>query len=435
MSRIFVPGAFSWINKGDAALIMAFLPWLTQHLKVDQFILTSFTPAADSQYFSQPVIDMVVRPNHWTHRYADTIGRKIPGGRIVITRLRLHAFRIINRAVAVWAGIFLRNRRLARVLVSRNVFNVARAITESELVISVPGGYLNALRPTNDWWLFHVPTFALAKALGKPVVLGPCSLGPFDELHREQAIFALNLAQLILVRERWSYELALDLGVPEDRLVLTPDMAFAFDDAPASPVLDAVLDQLGTAAEGRELVGVSVRLHNFPGYTDPAEKQREYLRLVADALTSLQREANPFIVIVPQTLEDIGPGEDLARLLKGADVLNVQADLSPTDLKLLYSQLRLLVGTRMHANILAMSAGTPVAAIAYEPKTLGILESMGLRDHGLWIDQLGDGALTELVRSQWLAAPQLRDSVLARAQEQRQLLDRTGEMLISRAGR
>jgi colanic acid/amylovoran biosynthesis protein len=73
----------------------------------------------------------------------------------------------------------------------------------------------------------------------------------------------------------------------------------------------------------------------------------------------------------------------------------------------MYAAADLHLGTRMHSDILAMSAGTPAVAIAYEDKTVGLMEMMDLRDLLLDIESL--------------AAPEL-EAVLARAWDDRRAL-------------
>ena len=73
---------------------------------------------------------------------------------------------------------------------------------------------------------------------------------------------------------------------------------------------------------------------------------------------------------------------------------------------------------RMHGNILAMTMGTPAAAISYMPKTAGVLRAMDLADWYLDIECLGDGALTDLAEWQWLASSELDTTARRRALEQ-----------------
>jgi colanic acid/amylovoran biosynthesis protein len=65
-------------------------------------------------------------------------------------------------------------------------------------------------------------------------------------------------------------------------------------------------------------------------------------------------------------------------------------DLSPQALKALYAELEVMIGTRMHANILSIISGTPVVAVAYEHKTAGIMNMLGLASFVVPIDQASE---------------------------------------------
>ena len=250
----------------------------------------------------------------------------------------------------------------------------------------------------------------LAKALGKPVILGSCSIGPFDPGHDQAARRALALADVVITRERWSHDECLRLGVPQEKIVESPDLAFLFTRRPMASLPPGTQPRDNT-------VGVSVLEHTFPGSADPKDSQRAYLSAVADALAHLRARFGAEVTIIPQTAMDIRAGDHLGAMLadRGIAYTNLREDFTPDELRALYGGVKLLVGTRMHGNILAMSACTPVAAISYMPKTAGILRAMDLADWYVDIECLGDGALTDLVERQWVAASALDSTVRSRA--------------------
>ena len=53
---------------------------------------------------------------------------------------------------------------------------------------------------------------------------------------------------------------------------------------------------------------------------------------------------------------------------------------NPMIIKSMMECLTILIGSRMHSNILALSVATPVLAISYLPKTNGIMDMLGLAD-------------------------------------------------------
>jgi polysaccharide pyruvyl transferase WcaK-like protein len=431
--RLFVPGFFGWVNKGDVALAFSFFPWISRIFDADGLTLTSFNPATDSRHFDFPMLSMVIRPRSPFHKYTSALVRRVPFLAPLLTVFRMAYTSVVIWYLDRWAPLYLRNPKAAAVFVPSHVRQVAAAIVGAEAVVAMPGGYLNALRFTDDLWLFHLPTLRLAHSLGKSALLGPCSIGPFTRSHSRFARSALSRTALILVREDESVAVLEGLGLPAGRAIRTPDMAFGFSPAESTPEDPDWLAEVRTFAAGREIVGVSVRSHSFPGHVNAKRMQETYLREVAAAVGALSEDAGAVIVVVPQTQEDSSVERDLARILATAHphapLMVLNADLSPSELMRLYGLCRLLVGTRMHANILAMMAGTAVAAIAYLPKTQGILESMGLSDWGVPIDGLTHGRLDELVRRQWSRATALGIVATERSTDQRLLLIDVGTQI------
>ena len=62
-------------------------------------------------------------------------------------------------------------------------------------------------------------------------------------------------------------------------------------------------------------------------------------------------------------------------------------------LQSIYSNLDIMIGTRMHANILALTRGTPGLPIGYLHKTLGIARYVGIEDWVLDIQNINGEVL------------------------------------------
>lgn len=423
-----------WENKGDAALVLSFLPWLREQLGASEVVLTSFRPESDAAHYGVETLPMVTRPHTFAKRAAARLAGTWRWSRQLLARWRVCSVHVTMRALDVWALLYRSNRPLARLLAPRHVVSIADAIERSDAVVTVPGGYLLAARPTDDWWLYHLPTLRLVKRLGGRVVLGPCSVGPFSGLQRDVAVRAMSLVDVFLLREDRSVAIVRELGVSEDRIVRTPDMAFRF----VAPEESAEARRLvGSLPAGVPLLGISVRSHHYPGHADPADMERRYLEAVCDAVAETCERGRAFPLIVPQTTMDAPISSTLSQMLddRGCAHRLAGAAFSPGELQSIYGRLRLMVGTRMHANILALNVGTPVVGIAYEPKTLGILDDLGLSDWGIRIDEVDDGRLTRLVRGQWASAEEHRSLALERTALARDRLNDVGSDLASALAR
>jgi polysaccharide pyruvyl transferase WcaK-like protein len=96
----------------------------------------------------------------------------------------------------------------------------------------------------------------------------------------------------------------------------------------------------------------------------------------------------------------------MARMQRPAAIVDVA--LRARELTSLYGRMELVVGVRMHAGILAMTAGTPFVGIAYGIKHAGIMEDLGLARYLMDIDTLEADRLVAAVTSALDDGPRLR---------------------------
>lgn len=419
---VFAPCAFGWENKGDAALLFAMAGSLQREFGAVDLTFTSFTPETDAPRYGHRFLPMPLEPNSIFGGGVRGLLQRRGHHRLATYAAMLHLLFFLA-AMRLWL-VGYRRRPSALALLPRRVRDVVRAIERADVAIGMPGGYLLAPAFTNVWWLYHVATLALVKMLGRPLVLYPCSLGPFPGLHRAFARRLLPSCDLVMVRERISERLALGLGVAREKLRLVPDSAFMFeDDGRAAAELAPVCRRLN--ARARPWIGVSVRHHHFPGAADPAAAYRRYLQAVARAVDRAVVDHGATAVFVPQVLGGGGAGGDLdasravlAEMAHPERALLLEDDLSPQALLALYGGFELMIGTRMHANILAMGAGTPTVAIAYGHKTTGIMELLGLADHVLPIEEVAE-RLDGMVGALWAERAAVRASLPGRVAEAR----------------
>jgi len=86
----------------------------------------------------------------------------------------------------------------------------------------------------------------------------------------------------------------------------------------------------------------------------------------------------------------------------------IETPISPSLLKSIYGQMDLFIGTRMHSNIFAMSQGVPVLAIGYLHKTLGIAQTVGIKNWVLDIQKTDDKQLIKKLNDLWVERHQVR---------------------------
>lgn len=172
-----------------------------------------------------------------------------------------------------------------------------------------------------------------------------------------------------------------NLQITGPEIELIPDLAFIYhhNDSPPMPV-EELLKQEGIQIENSLLVGLTVRNWYFPEEKNPMALLEKYKVTIIDIIQFLRERYDATVLFIPHYIGDIPFARQIyARLQDKTKVYLLQGDYSTTELRWLCHSLTILIGTRIHSNILAISAGTPVIPIAYQiHKGFGIMEMAGI---------------------------------------------------------
>ncbi|HXD62009.1 MAG TPA: polysaccharide pyruvyl transferase family protein [Lacisediminihabitans sp.] len=213
----------------------------------------------------------------------------------------------------------------------------------------------------------------LTSQAGVPVVLGPQTIGPFSTRRgRALARLSLRRARVTMVRDTVSAHHAAALGQPAS--VLTTDVVFALPLPQAAPARDILLN-------------VSGLLWN----ANPHVEHERYRRVVAEVYGEL-RASGRQVSLLAHVLDSDSPDNDVPALREFAAATAPEAELVlPRDLDEVRSAVasaNLVIASRMHACLNALSVGTPAVPLAYSRKFDPLLRDLGwqhtveLRDDG-----------------------------------------------------
>ena len=201
-----------------------------------------------------------------------------------------------------------------------------------------------------------------AHRCGVPVVLGPQTIGPFESrISRRIARRTLRTAALVMARDSASAQAASDLGRPVD--VLTTDVVFALEVPQATTRRDVVLNVSGLLWQSNPHVD--------------AGAYRATLARLYDALVAQGRTVS----LLAHVLESSGADNDLPAVhefaLSHAPEAEVLQPTSLTDVRQMLRGAELVIGSRMHACLNALSVGTPAIPLAYSRKFAPLLGDLG----------------------------------------------------------
>jgi colanic acid/amylovoran biosynthesis protein len=377
--RVLITNTHSALNSGDLAITLAEVQLIKRHRAVEAVTLTSRTPGIDRE-FLEPLGGRLLPPLVPAPSVFDGAPAK--------------AIRTVKECVAV-----------------RSKAALIKEMKRCDLVIGSGGGYFwsNRRRLPGPMFLQNYLHLLIPCLLRKPVILFPQSFGPFfnttvarfirELLNREEVV-------RVFVREEISRDVVHELVEQENRhkIDICPDVAFCLDRT-------AVREPLARLRLPKPIVGVTVRQWDFPDHparTEKIHKQAEYLRAVADACLKIHREWHASIMVFAQARgpgafeDDSGISDELVQLLKQSMPAERVARITlpravhPTELLRLLSTVDLLIATRFHSAIFAFLAEIPAISIAYQPKSTGIMSSLGFDRYSLDIAAVDPATISEL---------------------------------------
>jgi colanic acid/amylovoran biosynthesis protein len=377
--RIVVVNAYVRGNAGDAALLSVCLRHVREAFPQARIAVAGMEDAA-------------VHPDFEGVPNLGSIRRHVADGDV--SMLRRVGRKLLVAPLAVTALLLPGPARRALLrLLPAEARREAEAVAGADLVVSMGGGYLNARAGLTGHQnvLFVLLPALIAQRAGVPVVFAPQSFGPFPaRVQRRLVAAVLRRSPLVLAREALSADQLAACGLPADRIGRAVDSGFAF--APAErPDWRA---RLGVGPDV-PLLGLTARR-----WLDPAG-QDAYERALAEVVDRVQARGLR-VVLIPQVStgylgdDDVLVERRIAAHCRTAP-LAVEEGADYRALHSLYGECTLLIGTRFHSVIFALTSGVPCAAIGYEHKTAGIMAELGLGDWVVPIEEVTAERLWALV--------------------------------------
>ncbi len=239
----------------------------------------------------------------------------------------------------------------------------------------------------------------LATLLNKPLMMYAVGVGPlFSDKGKHYTRLAFEQAHDITVRDSESKELLISLGISPEKIRVTADPVWGFPEIPLDTG-ESLIQQMGLNASS-PLLGVSLRPWTNPG-------SEEWEPEVARALDGFIEEHGGTILFIPfhkndGKVDDYAQSEKVRGLMKYAASAHIlDADLSLEKKVSLLRRCDLVLGMRLHANILAMRYGIPAVGLAYDPKVTNLFKEAGKPAHALDLRVLNAESLQFVLSQAW----------------------------------
>jgi colanic acid/amylovoran biosynthesis protein len=292
-------------------------------------------------------------------------------------------------------------------------YDLFKAYANADLVISCPGNIFVTMGKVGLPFLVSAYTVAYALMMGKPLYVMPQSIGPLNRWWERVLVKLLySRARLIFVREPISLRLAGEIGLPQAKLHLVPDLAFVYTSAPleeAAELLKEVVGQL----EG-PLVGVTV-INRLIRYIDN-EVWEQYEKSIAYALSKFIDKYGGSIIFFPQVTGPTAKEDDrvasrriVAKMGNPSSAIVIEKPLLPNILKAAYGLMDIFIATRMHSAIFAISMKVPTLLIGYLHKVMGLAQMLSLEEWVIDLRSVTENVLWERLEALWLNKDILRE--------------------------
>lgn len=309
---------------------------------------------------------------------------------------------------------------------------------EADLIVSTGGSFLNDFYIPGN--LGRLWAFYFAKVLGKRICLYAQSIGPLNRIpYRWIARYVLNKIDLITLRDNKSKKVLESIGVNKPPIYVTADAAFTMPIITKPKPIQLWRYEDNVPVNKAELK-VSISVRKWPYYKAP-NGHRQYVTSIAALADWLVAEKNAQVVFISTCTgfssyhvdDRIVAHEviDYMKHCKRGNPVILYGEYTPQELSAMYGEMDLHIGTRMHSNILAMLAKTPVVAIAYEFKTKELMEAFGLGEYVVDINDIKVDDLKVKVAKALANREQIRNQINARLPEMRTKAEWSAELIFN----
>lgn len=253
---------------------------------------------------------------------------------------------------------------------------LAEGLKRADIVIDIGGGdsFADIYGPKRFFTIWATKMHAIR--MGKPLVLSPQTIGPFDTAYaRPLARWAMNRSKLVVSRDAPTTLFLDTMGVKSDRVLEATDVAMRLPyDPPAPRAKDAAV-KVGLNVSGLLFNGGYTQSNQFGLKSNYPDLIRQIMKTFHD-----RPDVELHLVGHVQSREiavedDHRVHEQLAEEFPGTIVSPFFA--SPIEAKTYIADMDFFMGARMHATIAAFSSGVPVVPMAYSRKFAGVFGTLG----------------------------------------------------------
>ncbi len=219
----------------------------------------------------------------------------------------------------------------------------------------------------------------------------------------------LRRAAMVCPRDRVSHEALAGLGgVAEDRILPAPDIAFHFAGEPPE-VGRSILADAGVPVDERPIMAVTPNVRAFERAASASNRDNEYLGFLVEAVEQTLAGSDCSVVLLAHESDLTGRMVDdrvlcrrlRDRLAQSGRVFCLDGRYTAAELKSVIGHADLLLGSRYHSIVAALSHRVPAVAVGWSHKYGELMASVGLERCVVDVRSFDRGAALGLVADAW----------------------------------
>ena len=276
-----------------------------------------------------------------------------------------------------------------RFILSSKTKNFIKLHKDADIVLSSCGGpYIGDIYFNHE--ILHILYVLVPQLLGKKVVFAAPSMGPFNiKIANPIRKYILRKADLIVLRDKVSYDYVIKFLKDSKKVVLASDACFANE-----------LDGKKLTSERKNIIGFTPLEYKYSASKNPSHEIEKYKRCIVTLFDQLMNEDKDLAIeFFPQLYNkhtDIPLIKDIISRMKYGDRTIIFSDKkSGIEQQKEIATLKLMIATRYHSAVFSCKMGVPVICIAYEHKAVAMMESFKLSECVIDINELNSRLLLD----------------------------------------
>ncbi len=235
---------------------------------------------------------------------------------------------------------------------------------------------------------FNILTILPAIILNVPVIKMAQAMGPFErKMNRISAKFILNRCQKVFARGRETIRNLKQLDLQKDKFTLASDVALLNKESDSLTKIDIKnykdIYSFLERNKKEKIIGIC------PSSVVFKKKDTEYLKTLIK-ISNIFLEKDWKVVLFPNANRDYDPSnlrnndlpllKEIFKRISNKNLVSVTNDLSTREIKYIIGQCNLILTSRFHAMIGALSKGVPPIVLGWSHKYMEIMEEFELGD-------------------------------------------------------